>query len=153
MTPTHRGTFELRDHTADIALHVRGASIESLFVTAADGLYATIGDLRCPPVADPAIATPQAAARESITLHAADREGLLHHFLSELLYRFEIRHQRLSAFDFDTFDDTALTVSADVAAVNMDASVMDREVKAVTYHDLRIIQSAGGYEVTIVLDI
>lgn len=152
MSPTNPFGFELRDHTADIALHVRAASMEMLFVTAAEGLYATIGDLKCRCVADPA-ATTHSAGRESVSLHAADREGLLHHFLSELLYRFEIRQERLSAFVFDKFDDTALTVSADVVAVDMDASVMDREVKAVTYHDLRIVQTASGYEVTLILDI
>ena len=43
MSPAQRG-FELRDHTADIALFSWGATAKHLFSAAADGLYAACGD-------------------------------------------------------------------------------------------------------------
>jgi len=135
--------FELRDHTADIALYAWGDSLESLFRSAAEGLYAVVGELR------------PSGESEPLTLHidAPDRDALLHDFLSELLFRFETGGVMLRDFAFERLDDTGLLASATCATVDADTSVFDREVKAVTFHDLRIVERDGRYEVTVVLDI
>jgi len=157
--------FELRDHTADIALYAWGDSLEALFRSAAEGFYATIGDLRVRP--------PQ--RREALRLEAGDVESLLHDFLGELLYRFETRQERLTEFTFGRLDDNLLEGEVSISQVDSGASVFDREVKAVTYHDLNILRRApltrdatsaqknatrssrvkgpGRYETTIILDI
>jgi len=135
--------FELRDHTADIALYAWGDSFAALFWAAANGLYATIGELKC---AGP-------VRRDSLRFDAPDREGLLHDFLSELLYRFEVGGEVLADFQFDEFDSWHLVGSAAVAAVDRVGSVFDREVKAVTCHDLNIVEVGDRFEVTVVLDI
>lgn len=138
-----RAGFELRDHTADIALYVWADSLEGLFSAAAEGLYATIGQLR-------QIETDR---KETIRVEAFDLESRLHDFLSELLYHFEMRGERLVEFTFDGLDNTVLEVTGKVGMIDEKASVLDREVKAVTYHDLNIIRCGDRYEVTIILDI
>ena len=142
MTATGAG-FELRDHTADIALYVWADSVEGLFRAAAEGFYATVGELR-----DAAT-----CRSDTIRLEANDLVGLLHDFLSELLFRLETKGERLADFTFDRLGDTFWEVTVAVARVDEHASTFDREVKAVTYHDLNIIRRDGRYEVTIVLDI
>ena len=82
-----------------------------------------------------------------------DLESLLHDFLDELLYRFEMLGQRLAGFFFGRLDANVLEADAAVNRVDARASVLDREVKAVTYHDLNIVKDEGRYEVTVVLDI
>lgn len=141
--PVANAGFELRDHTADIALYVWADSVEELFRRGAEGLYATIGELRVVPM----------DRTETIRLEANDLESLLHDFLAELNYRFDTKGERLSHFTFDRLDDTALEVTAKAAPVDGETSILDREVKAITYHDLSIVQRDGHYEVTIVLDI
>ena len=138
-----RAGFELRDHTADIAVYAWADSVEGLFRAAAEGLYATIGELQ----------TEETGERERIRVEASDPESLLHDFLDELLYRFEMRGQRLADFRFRRLDRGVLEADVAVNRVDARASVLDREVKAVTYHDLNIVKSDGGYEVTLILDI
>ena len=138
-----RAGFELRDHTADIAVYAWADSVEGLFRAAAEGLYATIGELQ----------TEETGERERIRVEANDLEDLLHDFLDELLYRFEMRGQRLADFRFRRLDRWVLEADVAVNRVDARASVLDREVKAVTYHDLNIVKSDGGYEVTLILDI
>lgn len=138
-----QGGFELRDHTADIALYVWGDSPASLFRAAAEGLYATIGELR----------GSKQTRQVTLTLAAGDAESLLHDFLAELHYRFETHGELLSDFTFETLEATRLQSLATAARVDPAASVFDREVKAVTYHDLAVVRVAERLEVTIVLDI
>jgi len=143
LMPSDAFGFELRDHTADIALFVWGDRLEALFRAAADGLYAAIGEIHAH----------SPCARERLDIHAHDTESLLHDFLDELLFRFETRGQRLGDFTFDRLDDTLLMATAAVSVVDATTSILDREVKAVTYHDLNIVRTPGRYEVTIILDI
>ena len=135
--------YELRDHTADIALHVWGDTLESLFRSAAEGYYAVVGDLK----------SCGATGTESLRINTTDVDGLLHDFLCELLFRFETGGLMLRDFVFERLDDTGLQATAACDKVDTDASVFDREVKAVTFHDLSIIERDGRYEVTVVLDI
>ncbi len=141
--PDEKAGFELRDHTADIALYAWGDSMPALFAAAADGLYATIGELQLQ----------EECRNEALHIQAGDPESLLRDFLAELHFRFETRHTRYSHFTFTRLDDTTLDAAADVATIDPKASILDREIKAVTHHDLNIVQHDGRYEVTVILDI
>lgn len=135
--------FELRDHTADLALYAWGSSLPEMFLASANGLYASIGNVV------------GSGDDEAVTLsfEAGDWESLLQDFLSELLYRFEIRRQRVDELVVEQLDETTLTVGGVARQVDDEASMLDREVKAVTYHDLEIEAVGGRFEVTVVLDI
>jgi SHS2 domain-containing protein len=135
--------FELREHTADLALYAWGASLESLFIAAADGLYAAIGTLAFSGNGEP----------DQLDIQANDTTNLLQEFLSELLFRFETRDVALTDLRIDELTDTRLRAATTRRTIDPDRSVLDREVKAVTYHDLEIVDRAGRLEVTVVLDI
>lgn len=138
------GGFELRDHTADIALYVWGDALPCLFRAAADGLYATIGELH---------ALESRGRCDSLRLHAPDAESLLHDFLAELHFRFETKGVILTDVEFRRLDETTLDATARESPIDRDRSIFDREVKAVTMHDVRIERHCGRYEVTLILDI
>lgn len=135
--------FEIRDHTADILLHVRGHDLPDLFGNAAEGLYAAMGEI--------AVGGP--AADVSVTLAADDIEDLLHDWLADVLYRAVVAHTRLGRTRFDELTDRSLRATAEAALIDVDRSAFAREVKAVTYHGLAVRRTPTGFAADVVLDI
>ncbi len=131
-------------HTADWALHVWAPDLAGLFAEAARGMNALTG------------AEPGPGPRTSRTFEAvaADPEGLLVAFLSELVYAAEQ--------DNLVFDQLNVTLEAAGSRAGWKLRVemsgaailsIGKAIKAVTYHNLKIRQSARGYEVEIVFDV
>jgi SHS2 domain-containing protein len=136
--------YEFFDHTADIGVHVYGATLPELFNNAAKAMYEVMGKLEKTGV----------RSQKSVELRADSLEDLLHDWLTELLYDFAT-HQIL----YDQLDITEATPQRVVAAVT--GSVVDfarseprDEIKAVTYHKLRVEQTADGrWQATIIFDV
>jgi len=133
------GGFLESEHTADLALEVWAPSLETLFVNAAKGMFATSGMQ---------VIEHSERTNYTIRLCGADDENLLVNFLSELLY--------LSERDWAGFIDYQISL----AGYNLEAIVtavalqsIDKQIKAVTYHDLVIEHEEGIYCVKIVFDI
>ena len=131
--------FREVDHTADWALHVWAPTLETLFVEAAVGMYALAG-------AQPGEAAPE---RRPVAVSAEDIEALLVTWLQELLYLTESEGLIFSSYRLDGF--TPTTLRAEVHG--SPAGRLAKAIKAVTYHNLKIEQTARGYEVTIVFDV
>ena len=132
--------FEELEHTADVALRVRGRDMRELFANAAEGMFSLIG--HCQRGATPRFA-------DEIRLHAPDRAALLIDWLNELLYLGEANNARYYAFTFHRLTPTLLE-----AHVAGDPLVSRwKTIKAATFHDLRISETPEGWEVTVVFDI
>lgn len=132
------GGFRELAHTADWELEVWASDLSSLFEQAARGMYALAGARLG---AGPRLA-------RSLELSAPDPETLLVSFLSELLY--------FSERDGLGFDQFELAMSADHLTARLEGSplsALDKEIKAVTYHNLRISETPHGLEVRIVFDV
>jgi SHS2 domain-containing protein len=131
--------FREHAHTADWELEVWAPDLPTLLEQAARGMYALSGmRLQAGP--------PQ---ERSIALHAADAEGLLVRFLTELLW--VEQEERLG------FDDFALTVEdqCNLRAELRGSTIakLDKEIKAVTYHNLAVEITSQGLRVNIVFDV
>jgi SHS2 domain-containing protein len=137
-------SFELFDHTADMGIRVRAASMSELIRPATQGLYAVIGRL-IPQGGD--------AGRLTIEHCGGDPALLLRDYLQELLVLFEREHRMVTAVEVPAFNATCLAVRARTALVDERRSGYDREVKAVTYHELAIRPVPGGFEATVIVDI
>ena len=137
--------FELREHTADIALYVWAENLEGLFLAAAEGLYAAIG------VLEPA--GPFRDMVDDYELTAPDTTDLLGDFLAELLFIFEQRQAELIDIQVVELDESKLRFRADLQPLDLPNSIIDREIKAVTRHNLEIISADHPYETTIILDL
>jgi SHS2 domain-containing protein len=132
--------FEEVEHTADRALRVFGTSLTELFLSAAAGLT----HLMAADVSD--IST---EIGKFIELEAIDAESLLVDWLSELAYWAE--SEMLVFKKFRIQKATATCLKAMVFGGK--TSMLEKHIKAVTYHNLKIIQTAEGLEATIVFDV
>jgi SHS2 domain-containing protein len=135
--------YELFEHTADLGLRVKAATLEELLVEAAGGLLAML-------VANPDAVRP--VQSKSFSIASAEPSYLLFDWLSELLYAFE--SEKLLFVEFDLrFADGQL--SANCRGEPMDASrhQMEHEVKAITYHGLKVDQAPTGWQAEVIVDI
>jgi protein archease len=135
--------FELFEHTADLGLRAQAATLEELLLEAARGLLAIL-------VANPEAVRP--LQTRTIAVTADDPCYLLFDWLSELLYAFESERLLFSEFEL-TLESGKLT--ADCRGEPMDSSrhQMEHEVKAITYHGLRVEQAAEGWRAEVIVDI
>ena len=129
--------YEELDHTADWALRVWAETLPDLLRTAARGMYALsgvqLGDRRVETV--------------TVLFSLADHEMLLVDFLSELVF---LGERGLGA------GEVTLTIAGDVLEGELGLAPIEgqkKEIKAVTYHGLRVKASQVGYEATIVFDV
>ena len=130
--------YEEMEHTADWELHVWAASMEELFIAAAFGMNSLAG-LKLE-------STPR-IIRE-VVINAGDPETMLVSFLSELLY--------FSEMDGLGFDNFQITIAGDsVSGILTGAPIesIEKEIKAVTYHNLEILKTQCGLEARIVFDV
>lgn len=137
--------YEEVTHTADWALRVRGANLGELFLNAAQGMYALLAPEPGPDA--PALGADIASRRVMLT--APDAESLLVAWLNELLYLTESE-----ALVFDRFRLTALSERYLEAVVEgVPARALKKQIKAATFHDLRIQVGEDGFQTTIVFDV
>ena len=138
-----KSRYELFDHTADVGVRVVAATLPLLVRPAIDGLYAVIGELV------------PADTVTTLRYDASDDEPalLLRDYLAELLGLFETQQQMVVSTNVEHFDATHLVVAGEVANIDPARSALEREVKAVTYHELSVRRRPGGYEATFIVDI
>ncbi len=136
--------FMIFEHTADLGLEARGRNWPGLLEQAALGLMATIGRLQ--PV-------PRTARTIRIEVNALTREDLLRDWLAELLYRFETENLMVTKVKCAQATNDHIDASVTCHQIDREASIMRREVKAVTYHDLSITPIKRGLSARVILDI
>jgi len=153
-------TYELRDHTADVAVEATGASLSATFAAVADGLTAA----SCESVPD------EGGERFEVTVTAESREALLFDYVDQLIYERDVRsvlpvdHDcrvvspagTASTEDADDDEgdatDPEWTVEATARGIPL-ADVVAREVKAVTYSQMVLERRDGGWYAYVVLDV
>jgi SHS2 domain-containing protein len=135
--------YETFEHTADLGLRVRAADLPSLFAEAARGLFSII-------VADLGAVRPLQTI--SLNVEGEASELLLFDWLSELLYIYETR--RLLLAEFDTrLGPTSLIATARGEPVDPSRHTLDHEVKAITYHALKLERENDGWLAELIVDI
>jgi SHS2 domain-containing protein len=135
--------YETFDHTADLGLRIRAADLNTLFAEAALALFSTL-------VED--LSTVAPAQRLDMAIAGSDREYLLFDLLKELLYRFEVEHLLLSRFSV-RIDADGLQASAWGELFDQKRHELSHEVKAITYHGLRVEEAPDGWLAEVIVDI
>ena len=135
--------YETFDHTADLGLRIRAADLDTLFAEAAACLFSAI-------VEDPTSVRP--LQRIDVRIDGADREYLLFDWLRELLYRFDSRHLLLSRFEARV-GEAGLEGSAWGEPFDPARHALAHEVKAITYHGLKVERTADGWLAEVIVDI
>ena len=137
--------FEVFEHTADVGIRVRADSAEQLFVEAARGLFSLV-------VENPDAIRPLQPV--SIELQAEDLDGLFVDWLRELIFRFETEHLLLCQFQVHLSDEHRnLRAECSGETADWNRHLPDNELKAVTYHGLRVEQTPSGWEAEVIFDI
>lgn len=135
--------FEVFEHTADLGLRITAPDLEGLFAEAGRGLASLI-------VANLEEVRPL-QARE-ITIAGKETDYLLFDWLTELLYIFDT--ERLLLVDFQIqIDDQGLRATCRGESIDATRHQMDREVKAITYHGLRVEPTDQGWQAEVIVDI
>src|SRR4051812_44873811 len=128
--------YELFEHTADLGLRVQAATLEELLAEAARGLLDML-------VANPQEVRP--VQTKTISIDETEPEYLLFDWLSELLYAFESDRLLLSQFDLQ-LRNHQLRATCRGEPMDVARHQMEHEVKAITYHALRVEQTTDGWQ-------
>ena len=88
----------------------------------------------------------------SVRLEGRDRVYLLFDWLHELLVTFETRRLVLSEFRVRV-SDTGLAAEVRGEELDPDRHRLLHEVKAITYHGLKLEQTAAGWQAEVIVDI
>jgi len=133
----------LLEHTADMGIEASGATLEELFAEAAYGLMEIIAG------------APQGLCREerSVVVEGGDEAELLVNWLNEILYLFEMR--RFFPVDFEVEGVAWNRLHARVRGETFDPErhPVEREVKAVTYHQLEVKKIDGFWQARVYVDL
>jgi SHS2 domain-containing protein len=136
----HQVAFEEIEHTADRALRIYGSNLEELLLNAARGMTSLMVTKHIP----------CSEHREKfVELKAMDSESLLVDWLSELAYWAEIEMLVFHEFKIESFSPTHLRARIYGTRV----SQLEKHIKAVTYHNLEIVQTEKGLTATVVFDV
>jgi SHS2 domain-containing protein len=134
--------FEFIEHTADIGLVAYGADMKQVFANAARGLFSLITELD----------RVSEKKKHDVQITAPDREALLVNWLNELIYLFEAKGIQFSRFEITDLTDTQLRATVYGEKINLKKHRLKTQVKAATYHMLKIEQNEGGWKGQVIFD-
>jgi SHS2 domain-containing protein len=143
MTSRNSRGWRVIDHTADIGLAVDARSLERLFERAAEALFAQITD-RTPVPAD---------RSQQITAAGIDWPDLMFNWLRELFYLWAGEQRIVTGARVRHL--APYVLRAEVQSAGFDPSVhrIVEEIKAVTYHQLRVERIESGWSARFFLDV
>lgn len=140
-------TYRFIEHTADIAVEVEASTIEDLF------------SLSCHAWRDAALESADTSSTEwkFIYFNAVSLEALLVQFLSEinfLLYTHQWIFNSVEELKIIS-DEKEFKLYADILGEPLDHNIhhLKEEIKAVTYHQMKIEKTDNNYITRIVFDI
>lgn len=140
---TIRGNYECIDHTADIGVHVKAATVEELFAMAAAAMFDLMADLS------------QISTIESIDieLKADSFEELFVSWLNELIFKAEVAGMFFSRFEVDSVTEHSLKASVSGEPYDESVHTIGLHMKAATYHQLEITTAGDGCSAKVIFDV
>jgi len=137
--------YEVFDHTADIGIRVKAATLEELFREAAEALFSLI-------VTNLTEVEPRQPFRFGLALRDKEYDYLLFDWLNELLFTFDTRQLLLATFDVK-ISSSGLEATALGEPIDTARHRLEHEVKAITYHGLNVIQEDERWLAEVIVDI
>ena len=139
---TKNPDYAFLDHTADLGISVRGKDLKNLFETAAKALMHLMIE-----------GESQAKTSDmNITVSGQDLPDLLVRWLGEILYLFEGEDLVVTSIHIDFL--SLFRLDAALKTVPFDPTVheMLSEIKAVTYHQIQVIEKNPLWEAQVIFD-
>jgi len=136
--------YEIIEHTADVGLKVNGTTIKELFENAASGMFYIVAHKK-------SIANEH--KKIQIKKEVEDFEELLVDWLSELLYIFDSQKILFSNFKILELNNSGVIGEAFGEKIDPSKNTLQTEIKAVTFHDLKIEEDKNGFSCKIIFDV
>ncbi|MCL4244844.1 MAG: archease [Candidatus Dadabacteria bacterium] len=138
-------SYEILDHTADVRIRASGNDLAGLLRGAVLGMAGLIAD------------TNNVECRESVVVEASGEtsEELLVHLLGEVLYIHYTRRLVFRDAEVEVPDEGVLRAACTLRGEAYDPArhELGYDIKAVTYHDLKIESAGDGLSAEIVFDV
>lgn len=135
--------YQVLPHTADVGLELFGKSRAELFENAAEGMTALLTDA----------GKVKTQKKISVRLWAHSWEELLVGWLNEILYWFTVKQMAFKKFKVQCSVPFTLRAFLWGEKLQRGKHPVFREIKAVTYHNLKIKKRNGNYSGKILFDI
>lgn len=137
--------YEFLEHTADLKIRATGKTLEEALADSAKAVFEAIaGKSRVEPKEE-----------RNLTIIVREPQTLVHDFLGQLIYLFATEHMLFSEYQLTLKEAIGykLTVKARGERYDPKRHKLIKEVKAVTYHDMRVQEEKGkGWTIEIVCD-
>ena len=138
--------YELIEHTADIGIRVRAGDLKGIFKNAALAMFDIAAEKK---------SRLSAVSRELKTVavkqSAESLEELFINWLNELLSLSATKELIFSDFKIDKIDDESLQAKAIGLGINNYR--VNTEIKAATYHQLKLHKENGGWVAEVIFDV
>jgi SHS2 domain-containing protein len=135
--------YEIFEHTADLGLRARAEDLNTLFADAARAFFSVI-------VANMNDVRPE--QQLTIRIEGQETDFLLFDWLNKLLFRFDTQHLLLRDFVVRV-GDYGLEATAQGELLDPERHQLEHEVKAITYHGLKVERDDSGWLAEVILDI
>jgi SHS2 domain-containing protein len=135
--------FEILDHTADIGIIVYGEDLKALFENAGEAFFHIITDLR----------KVRRRIERRIEIRRESLDRLMVDWLTELLYLHDVEYLLFKGFKVESVGENGLKAKVKGEPFQEGVHVIKTEVKAVTYHQIRVNQEDGGWKAQIIFDL
>ena len=133
--------YEVLEHTADVGLRARAATLEELFARATEGMAVIAGAWH-----------PGPGAEVDLEVDGTDLGSVLVDWLSEVLYVQDARNASIAAVRLDRVTETS-AIGAVVVREFAGEPSEGVQIKAVTFHQLDVDRGPHGWVATVFFDI
>lgn len=148
-TPVHQSTssvnkrFEILEHTAEIGIRAFGRDLAELFANAGLGFFSLIADVT------------QFQPRQSVAVEvqAETLPDLMFDWLEELLFRFSTTNLMGVQFDIHTVNERQVRATMRGDRLDPARHTTFKEVKAITYQDLKVERWGDLWVAEVIFDI
>lgn len=135
--------YRIFPHTADLGLEIYGASRRDLFVHAAFAVYDLITDL----------GKVEGKESRAIFVEGKDQEDLLINYLREILYLYNGERWLIKDVCIDELGSRCMKVSLAGEFLDLDKHTIKKEIKAVTYHQVKVEEVKNGWKAKVIFDV
>jgi SHS2 domain-containing protein len=135
--------YEHFEHTADLGIRVRASDLNSLFADAAIALFAAVVDN---------LDAVRLTRSIEVAIEGTELDYLLFDWLRELLFRSDADHLVLARFDVKA-SEIGLKATAWGECLDPARHDVSHEVKAITYHGLRVERDGNEWIAEVIVDI
>ncbi|MBN2120760.1 MAG: archease [Candidatus Omnitrophica bacterium] len=136
--------YEIFEHTADLGVRVYGRDLQTLFKNAAVALFSLVVD-SCPPQ----------EKEITVKLEVKTLEDLLLNWLNELISVFFTYKFLPSGYNIHISKEEPYILRATLKGAGYDpySQKVNTEIKAATYHGLKIEEVPEGFKAEIIFDV